>query len=77
MVAAQLKSKKAYRTIGIPAFLCEELAAHSAQYPSESDFVFSHAQGVQCRRRQNRCTDSPAPWHQPGADLNLTAVSPF
>ncbi|MEX1043472.1 MAG: tyrosine-type recombinase/integrase [Acidimicrobiia bacterium] len=45
MVAGPLKSKKAYRTIGIPAFLCEELAAHLAQYPSESDFVFSHAQG--------------------------------
>ncbi|MDH3251002.1 MAG: site-specific integrase, partial [Acidimicrobiia bacterium] len=45
MVAGPLKSKKAYRTIGIPAFLCEELAAHIAQYPSGSDFVFSHAQG--------------------------------
>lgn len=45
MVAGPLKSKKAYRTIGIPAFLCAELAAHLAQYPSESDFVFSHAQG--------------------------------
>lgn len=45
MVAGPLKSKKAYRTIGIPAFLCEELAAHLAQYPSGSDLVFSHAEG--------------------------------
>lgn len=45
MVSGPLKSKKAYRTIGIPAFLCEELAAHIAQYPSGSDFVFSHARG--------------------------------
>jgi len=30
MVAGPLKSKKAYRTIGIPAFLCDALAAHSA-----------------------------------------------
>ncbi len=45
MVAGPLKSKKAYRTIGIPAFLCEELALHLTEYPSESDLVFSHAQG--------------------------------
>ena len=32
-----LKSKKAYRTIGIPGFLVEELAAHLAAYRSESD----------------------------------------
>jgi len=40
-----LKSKKAYRTIGIPAFLCEELATYLAQNPSGSDLVFSHARG--------------------------------
>jgi len=45
MVAGPLKSKKAYRTIGIPAFLCEELAIHLTEYPSGSDLVFSHAQG--------------------------------
>ncbi len=37
-----LKSKNAYRTIGLPAFLLEELAAHLAAYPSGSDLVFSH-----------------------------------
>ena len=45
MVTGPLKSKKAYRTIGIPAFLCEELALHLTEYPSGSDLVFSHAQG--------------------------------
>ncbi|NOY56974.1 MAG: tyrosine-type recombinase/integrase, partial [Actinobacteria bacterium] len=45
MVAGPLKSKKAYRTIGIPTFLCEELAIHLTEYPSASDLVFSHAQG--------------------------------
>ena len=45
MVAGPLKSKKAYRTIGIPAFLCEELAIHLTEHPSGSDLVFSHAQG--------------------------------
>jgi len=45
MVAGPLKSKKAYRTIGIPAFLCDELAIHLTEYPSGSDLVFSHAQG--------------------------------
>ncbi|MDF1597082.1 MAG: tyrosine-type recombinase/integrase [Acidimicrobiia bacterium] len=45
MVAGPLKSKKAYRTIGIPGFLCDELAAHLTDYPSASDLVFSHAQG--------------------------------
>jgi integrase len=45
MVAGPLKSKKAYRTIGIPAFLCDALAAHLSEYPSESDLVFSHAEG--------------------------------
>ena len=45
MVAGPLKSKKAYRTIGIPAFLCDELAIHLTEYPSESDLVFSHAEG--------------------------------
>jgi integrase len=45
MVPGPLKSKKAYRTIGIPAFLCEELAAHLHAYPSHSDLVFTHAEG--------------------------------
>jgi len=45
MVAGPLKSKKAYRTIGIPAFLCDELAIHLTEYPAESDLVFSHAEG--------------------------------
>lgn len=45
MVAGPLKSKKAYRTIGIPGFLCDELASHLSEYPSASDLVFSHAQG--------------------------------
>jgi integrase len=45
MVAGPLKSKKAYRTIGIPAFLCDELAIHLSEYPSGSDLVFSHTQG--------------------------------
>ncbi len=45
MVAGPLKSKKAYRTIVIPGFLCDELAAHLTDYPSASDLVFSHAQG--------------------------------
>jgi integrase len=45
MVSGPLKSKKAYRTIGIPAFLVEELAAHLAAYRSGSDLIFSHAEG--------------------------------
>ena len=45
MVSGPLKSKKAYRTIGIPAFLVEDLAAHVASFPSTSDFIFSHDAG--------------------------------
>jgi len=45
MVPGPLKSKKAYRTIGVPAFLCEELGAHLHAYPSHTDLVFSHAEG--------------------------------
>jgi integrase len=45
MVAGPLKSKKAYRTIGIPIFLGEELAIHLTEHPSASDLVFSHAHG--------------------------------
>ncbi len=45
MVRGPLKSKKAYRTIGIPAFLVEELATHLAAHPSGSNFVFSHSEG--------------------------------
>jgi integrase len=45
MVPGPLKSKKAYRTIGIPAFLVDELAAHLAAYRSGSDLIFSHAEG--------------------------------
>ena len=42
---ARVGSKKAYRTIGIPAFLVDELAAHLAAYRSRSDLVLSHAKG--------------------------------
>ena len=56
MVPGPLKSKKAYRSIGIPAFLAEELAAHLVGYPSGSDSVFSHAEGAHldynCFRRR-------------------------
>lgn len=45
MVPGPLKSKKAYRTIGIPAFLVEEMAAHLTVFPSASDFIFSHDAG--------------------------------
>ncbi len=45
MVSGPLKSKKAYRTIGVPAFLVEELAAHVVSFPSTSDFIFSHEAG--------------------------------
>lgn len=45
MTLGPLKSKKAYRTIGIPAFLTEELAAHLSAFPSSTDFVFSHESG--------------------------------
>ena len=45
MVAGPLKSKKAYRTIGIPAFLVEEMAAHLTTFPSATDFIFSHEAG--------------------------------
>lgn len=45
MTPGPLKSKKAYRTIGIPAFLVEELAAHLSGFPSSTDFVFSHESG--------------------------------
>ena len=45
MTSGPLKSKKAYRTIGIPAFLCDEFASHLHAFPSASDLVFSHAQG--------------------------------
>jgi integrase len=45
MTTGPLKSKKAYRTIGIPAFLAEELAAHLSAFPSSTDFVFSHESG--------------------------------
>jgi len=40
-----LESKKAYRTIGIPIFLAEELAAHLTAFPSSTDFVFSNESG--------------------------------
>jgi integrase len=45
MAPGPLKSKKAYRTIGIPAFLADGLAAHLSAYPSSTDFVFSHESG--------------------------------
>jgi integrase len=45
MTPGPLKSKKAYRTIGIPTFLTEELAAHLSAFPSSTDFVFSHESG--------------------------------
>lgn len=45
MVSGPLKSKKAYRTIGIPAFLVDEIAAHLTGFPSASDFIFSHDAG--------------------------------
>ena len=45
MTPGPLKSKKAYRTIGIPAFLAEELAAHLSAFPSSTDLVFSHESG--------------------------------
>ena len=45
MVSGPLKSKKAYRTIGIPPFLAQELTDHLAAYPSESDLIFSHHNG--------------------------------
>jgi len=45
MVPGPLKSKKAYRTIGIPAFLVEEMAAHLTAFPSATDFIFSHEAG--------------------------------
>ncbi|MDP8958000.1 MAG: hypothetical protein M3N51_02095 [Actinomycetota bacterium] len=52
MVPGPLKSKKAYRTIGIPAFLVEELAAHLAAYPLRSDFVEGgHIDYTRFRRR--------------------------
>jgi len=45
MTPGPLKSKKAYRTIGIPTFLAEDLAAHLSAFPSSTDFVFSHESG--------------------------------
>lgn len=45
MTPGPLKSKKAYRTIGIPAFLAEDLAKHLSTFPSSTDFVFSHEGG--------------------------------
>jgi integrase len=45
MTPGPLKWKKAYRTIGIPAFLAEELAAHLSAFPSSTDFVFSYESG--------------------------------
>ncbi len=45
MVSGPLKSKKAYRTIGIPAFLAHELTGHLAAFPSRSDLIFSHSNG--------------------------------
>lgn len=45
MVPGSLKSKEAYRTIGIPSFLVEELAVHLSACPSSSNLVFSHAEG--------------------------------
>jgi integrase len=45
MTPGPLKSKKAYRTIGLPVFLAEELAAHLEAFPSSTDFVFSHESG--------------------------------
>ena len=45
MTPGPLKSKKAYRTIGIPTFLGEDLAAHLSAFPSSTDFIFSHESG--------------------------------
>lgn len=45
MTLGPLKSKKAYRTIGIPAFLAEELATHLSAFPPSADFVFSREKG--------------------------------
>jgi integrase len=45
MVPGPLKSQKAYRTIGVPAFLCAELGRHLHRYPSGSNLVFSHTEG--------------------------------
>ena len=45
MEPGPLKTKKAYRTIGIPASLVDELADHLTTYPSATDFIFSHWAG--------------------------------
>lgn len=45
MVSSPLKTRKAQRTIGIPAFLAGELVTHLASYPSSSDLIFSMARG--------------------------------
>lgn len=45
MVLGPLKSKKAYRTIGLPGFLIEELTDHIERFPSEDDWIFSHSAG--------------------------------
>lgn len=45
MVVGPLKSKKAYRTIGLPGFLVEELTDHIRRFPPEDDWIFSHSAG--------------------------------
>ncbi|MGH8936074.1 MAG: tyrosine-type recombinase/integrase [Acidimicrobiia bacterium] len=45
MVSSPLKTRKAQRNIGIPAFLAGELVTHLASYPSSSDLIFSMARG--------------------------------
>jgi integrase len=45
MTVGPLNSKKAYRTIGLPKFLIEELTDHIERFPSESDWIFSHSAG--------------------------------
>lgn len=45
MVVGPLKSKKAYRAIGVPGFLVEELADHIGRFPAEDDWIFSHSAG--------------------------------
>lgn len=55
MTPGPLKSKKAYRTIGIPVFLAEELPAHLTAFPSSTDFVFSHESGGPLAYRDLPC----------------------
>jgi integrase len=45
MVSGPPKTRKARRTIGIPAFLCDELAAHISAHPSQSNLIFSMPRG--------------------------------